>query len=101
MEGIGGDREKWVLRLGADSEVLFLAVGLESGDGQIMVEKVVPHHSSQDPAWDFERQLTGGISWHSCIPGQLFIEQKGFKKTTSLVSEGLNSSALRLQSAPL
>lgn len=88
--------------MGADSEVSFLAVGLESGDGQTMEEKVVLHHGLQGPARDLERQLTGGISWHSCIPGQLFIEQKGFKKkTTSLVSEGLNSSALRLQSAPL
>lgn len=78
-----GPRErqrKWVLRLGADSEVLFLAVGLDSGDGQTMEEKVVPQHDLQGPARDLESQPAGGISWHSCIPGQLFIEQKGFKK---------------------
>lgn len=59
-EGPRGRQRKGVLRLGADSEVSFLANIQESGDGQTMEEKVVPHHGFQGPARDLERQLTGG-----------------------------------------
>lgn len=73
--------------------------GWETGDGR--ERGPTPQLAGSCQGQDLERRPAGGISWRSCMPGQLFIEQKGLKNTTSLVLEGIKLFCFKTAASPL